>query len=205
MKDKRLQWAQKLNDLLNSSAITEPTRSALQARLKGPKGSPHFFEKSQFQLLSIVCDRLLDQESNQRWVDISHFIDERLADGTGDGWRYSEMPPDGDMLQQGLEGIDQSASILFGNPFIALQKEEQLEILSQIQKGKAPGAVWENLPAARFFEELLAEATEIFYSHPLVQVSMGYTGMADAAGWKKIGLNESDDLETVKELTTKNL
>ena len=202
MTNERLQWKAKVTQLLNSSAVTEPTRKALRARMEEAKGGPRFFEEPLFQLLSIVCDRLVDQEQEAQLVEVAFFIDERLADGTCDGWRYNDMPPDGDMLRQGLQGIDQTASILFGDPFLVLQKEKQLTVLMQIQQGKPPGTIWSSLPADRFFEELLAEATEIFYSHPLVQVAIGYTGMADAAGWQKIGLNEANDFTTVEKVTT---
>jgi NAD(P)-dependent dehydrogenase (short-subunit alcohol dehydrogenase family) len=46
--------------------------------------------------------------------------------------------------------------------------------------------------AARWFEEALVEATEIYFAHPLAQERIGYVGMADAAGWSAIGLNEDE-------------
>jgi hypothetical protein len=48
------------------------------------------------------------------------------------------------------------------------------------------------MPANRFFEELLVLATETYYAHPLAQEEIGYAGMADAAGWQAIGLDERE-------------
>lgn len=48
----------------------------------------------------------------------------------------------------------------------------------------------DNAPAPRFEEELLADLCEAYYSHPTVQASIGYIGMADARGWQRVGLNQ---------------
>ena len=93
------------------------------------------------------------------------------------------MPPDGKMLIKGLEGINETAALTFEKNFIKLKKEEQLAVLKEIQKGAPAGNTWKQLSPKKFFEELLAETVEIFFSFPTVQLSIGYTGMADAKGW----------------------
>lgn len=45
-------------------------------------------------------------------------------------------------------------------------------------------------PSPRFEEELLADLCEAYYSHPTVQASIGYVGMADGRGWQRLGLNQ---------------
>ena len=189
MENEKMKHTPSLQELLNSKDITEPTRKALEKRiLQAESSCRQFFTDGQFRLLSIVCDRLMDQDPAHRIVNIAVFIDERLADNTCDGWRYDNMPPDDVMFAIGLEGIDQTANILFHNNFMLLEEKEQLEILRVIQEAHPPGDAWKSLDAKRFFEELLAEITEIFYSHPEVQLMIGYRGMMDAGGWKEIGL-----------------
>jgi hypothetical protein len=61
------------------------------------------------------------------------------------------------------------------------------------------------MSAKLFFEELLAETIEIFYSFPLVQQEIGYVGMADAKGWSNIGLNQTDEIEPVEMTTPQEL
>jgi gluconate 2-dehydrogenase gamma chain len=51
------------------------------------------------------------------------------------------------------------------------------------------------MSAPRFFEELLAEATECYYSHPVGADEIGFTGFADAHGWQRIGLNQLEPFE----------
>ncbi len=122
-------------------------------------------------------------------------IDTRLAAGKSDGWRYDVLPPDGQAARLGLAGLDQTAQALFQSEFAALDAARQEEVLRAVQLGDPPGDIWQTLPAARFFEDLLAEAAEVFYSHPLAQEEIGYVGMADGLGWKKIGLNEREAWE----------
>jgi hypothetical protein len=137
------------------------------------------------------------QDSNNRIVNVAVHIDERLHRKTGDGWRYDNMPSDDQMYIKGLKGINETAQRHFQREFVQLTNEQQMEMLRSVQHGFAEGVVWQELPPQRFFEELLAETTEIFFSHPLVQDEMGYAGMADANGWERIGLNEREQIEPV--------
>ena len=186
---------QKVLDLLASGAVTQPTRQALYERLNKAHEQPRFFLPYYFDLLNIVCDRLVDQDPADRVVNIAALIDDRLAQGLGDGWRYNSMPPDGEMLLRGLAGIDETAEVMSKKAFKELKKIAQLEILQVVQQGRPPGQIWSRLPPQMFFEELLAETAEIYYSDPAVQLDIGYIGMADAYGWKNIGLNERDTID----------
>jgi hypothetical protein len=174
-------------DWLSQLSLTPVTREALEARLEKEQDRNRFFPDDAFLTLSLVCDRLLAQDE-MRLVNIAIFIDDRLFHDKGKGWRYRELPPDVEMYPLGIQGIDQTALIRFGAPFRALSTAQQDEVLHQIQAGEPDGDVWKTLSAKRFFEELLTEATEIFVSHPRVQMEMGYTGMGDAKGWQSIGL-----------------
>lgn len=187
----------KLLELLSSDFVTEPTRNVLLERMEVPVWRNVFFDDHEIQLLSIVCDLLIDQDSSNRVVEISLYIDKRLAENKCDGWRYNEMPPDGEMYKMGLKGINTISIEKYNQPFIELKKEDQLTILLSIQQGKQTGSVFTNMSSALFFEELLTESAETFFSHPLVQADMGYVGMADAKGWHYIGINESENVEKI--------
>ncbi len=178
--------------LLRTDAVTLPTRKALEERLAAPPVTvPRFLDVAGFATLQAVCARLLPGAG----IDVAGPIDARLADGSGDGWRYDALPPDGDAYRAGIAGFDQAAQALFGQGFTRLLAVNQDEVVQAVQDGSPPGAAWQHLPAARFFEELLAEATEVHFAHPLAQESIGYAGMADAPGWQRIGLNEREDRE----------
>ena len=182
--------------LLKTASVTAPTRQALQARLAQPATiAPRFFNSSSFATLTASCDRLIPPIEGLAKLDIAGTIDRALAEGMGDGWRYDAMPTDGLAYRQGLQGMDESACALFGTPFDRLEPAQQDSVLRAVQEGHAPGTAWETLPAKRFFEELLAAAVQACYSHPLMQESIGYVGMADASGWQAIGLNQLEPRE----------
>ena len=181
--------------LLLTDQVTEATRQALTERLETPPPKPDFFSETEFRLLEAVCSRLIPQDEHQTPIDIAGGIDKRLAENESDGWRYDTMPPDGEAYKVGLAGVNETASLLFQSPFQSLSGEQQDEVLQQVQQGNAPGETWKKLPANRFFEELLAEATTNYYSHPLAQEAIGYVGMADVPGWQRIGLNQLEDRE----------
>ncbi len=184
-----------VRNLLKTNQVTEATRQALTERLNDPPRQPTFFSASEFALLQAVCNRLVPQDEHDKRIDIAGSIDKRLSQNKSDGWRYDVMPADGDAYKLGLVGIDESALLTFKQLFLNISAEQQDFILKAVQHQEAPGDSWEQLPADRFFEELLTEAVENYYSNPLAQEEIGYVGMADVPTWQRIGLNQLEDRE----------
>lgn len=177
--------------LLATGLVTAPTRKALQARLDLPAVSaPRWFSVDEFATLAAVCARLIPQTDHTEPVDLPGLVDHRLADGPGDGWRYADLPPDGQAHRQGLRGLDQTSQIWFGSTFKQIEGVCQDTVLTTVQGGAPPGETWRTLSAARYFEELLAIVVDLYYAHPIAQDEIGYVGMADARGWQAIGLNQ---------------
>lgn len=181
--------------LLRTDQVTEATRQALTDRLNKSARLPTFFSEDELTLLRVVCDRLIPQTDRTERIRIEESIDERLSKNATNGWRYDTMPNDGDAYRLGLRGIDESAVHLFEKTFQDLTDEQKDQALRAIQNQEAPGQTWQNLPAGRFFEELLAEVAEAYYSHPLAQEEIGYVGMADVPTWQRIGLNQLEERE----------
>ena len=181
--------------LLPTDLVTPATRDVLQGRLSGETPDPRFFAAPELDLLQAALARLFADPEAPTARTLALCIDARLADGKSDGWRYDALPPDGEAARRGLRGLDQTAQALHGSGFVALDAARQEAVLAAVQKGNPPGEVWQTLSAARFFEELLAEATEAYYSHPLAQEEIGYVGMADARGWTRIAMNEREPWE----------
>lgn len=194
MKNNLLQNIKLTHQLLESEYLTIPTKQVLKARIE-KTGDPCFFDSHSFNLLSLICDLLIDQDSDNRLVDVALFIDERLQENDSDGWRYDCMPPDRDMYNLGLKAVDDTSKRTFQKEFILLQKKQQMEILTSIQNGRVDDEIWKSLNPILFFEELLAETTAVFFSHPFVQTSINYVGMADEKGWTKLKLNQTENLE----------
>ncbi len=187
--------------LVDTDCVTPATRAVLKSRLVPDDAAPladskpRFFDAEAFDTLRAACARLIPQADRTRPVDLAGALDERLADGECDGWRYSQMPPDGEAHRLGLLGLNESAHAMFDLAFHVLDASSQDEVLLAVQRDEAPGRTWKTIPARRFFEELLAELTECFYSDPLTLEEIGYVGFADARGWNAIGLNELEARE----------
>ncbi len=181
--------------LLDTDLVTEATRKALTERLNRPTHQPSFFSADEFALLQAVCARLIPQDDRSEPIDMAGGIDKRLSENKSDGWRYDTMPADRDAYKLGLRGINESAQLMFRQSFQNISGEQQDIILKAIQANEAAGDTWQQLIAARFFEELLAEAVNNYYSHPIAQEEIGYVGMADVPTWQRVGLNELEDRE----------
>ena len=183
--------------LLASDHVSAATRAALQARQAAPAAyTPHLLAPESFALLEAVAARLLPQPDRPTApIPLAPAIDQRLAAGRADGWRYDALPPDREAYRLGLGGIQETAQALFRADFLALEAQQKDAVMEQIAGGNPPGPAWETLNATRFFEELLAELTTTYYAHPLAQQEIGYAGFADLPGWTKIGLNEREPRE----------
>ena len=183
--------------LLSTEHVSAATRAAVQGRLDAPATyAPQLLAPETYALLEAVAARLLPQPDRpDQPIPLAPALDQRLAAGRADGWRYDTLPPDREAFRLGLGGIQEIAQSLFKADFLQIQSEQQDAVLQALAEGHPPGPAWETLDAVRFFEELLAELTETYYAHPLAQEEIGYVGLADLPSWTRIGLNEKEDRE----------
>lgn len=180
--------------LIRSSRVTDRTREVLLQRAHSP--DPAYVPKSisplSFAVLRAVVQRLIPQAEGEDFIDIAARLDTGMSGGVGDGWRYATMPPDGEALVRGLELIETTAQSQHKVSFIALVPEDQDALLSQVQKGEL---ISPRLDAGRWFEDLLAEVTEIYVSHPATLAAMGFSGILFLPRWPQIDLNTAEPWE----------
>jgi gluconate 2-dehydrogenase gamma chain len=182
--------------LLHTDLVTAQTRRVLEERLHAPaQHVPRFFDADHYATLRAVCHLLIPQPDRPEPIDLAAAVDDRLARNDGKGWRYASMPPDREAYPLGLRGIEESAQSMLGVAFVALDEDRQHQLLRAVQSGSASGGMWSRVPPALFFEELLAELVESYYSHPSAQEEIGYVGFADAHGWQQIGLDQPESHE----------
>lgn len=186
-------------ELLPTSHLSEATRAELTQRLvetsQAAAYEPQFFAPETYQLFVAVAARLFPQPERPMPIPLIMTVDKRLAEGRSDGWRYDALPPDREAYRLGLGGIEQIAHSLFQQAFEQLATAQQDAVIESLASGTPPGEIWQSLNATRFFEEMLAELTAVYYAHPWAQDEIGYTGYADLPGWTKIGLNEKEARE----------
>ena len=184
-------------ELLPTAHVSAATRAALTQRLADAATTyePRFLAPETFRLLEAVAARIFPQPERPVPIPLAPSVDQRLADGGSDGWRYDALPPDREAYRLGLGGIQEIAQHLFQADFETLTAARQDEVIGALAGGSPPGDAWQTVPAGRFSEELLAELTEIYYAHPWAQDEIGYVGYADLPAWTKIGLNEKEPRE----------
>ena len=182
--------------LIQSDRVTSRTREALldRAHLSRPEYVPRSISHESFAVLQAVARRLIPQKETEDFIDIATALDSRKAAGSCDGWRYASMPPDAIALRLGLQLLESTAQLQHGAAFTSLDGARQDALLGQAQKGELP---WPGLDARRWFEDLLAEATEIYVSHPTTLAAMGFSGIAFLPEWLAIGLNSAQPWEPV--------
>lgn len=145
-----------------------------------------FFNEEEARTLAAVAERIIPQpdRSEETKILVVPWIDEKLYEDQRDGYRYEELPPQREAWRLGLAGIDETARALFGGKaFVELDPLSQDAALTRIAGGDAPGAVWERMPAGRFFKSVLSIAlVKIYYAHPLAWNEIGYNGPSSPRG-----------------------
>jgi Gluconate 2-dehydrogenase subunit 3 len=156
-----------------------------------------FFSEGEVALLEALCERALPQDgrSTQQRVPIAPWINERLHQEEGDGYRYEDMPEDREAYRRGLQGFDQTAQALFQKGFTQLTIDEQARVMACVAEGKPPGEVWKKLPASRFFTLFLRDVITNYYAHPAAWAEIGFSGPASPRGHIRLGLGKRDPWE----------
>ena len=184
-----------VESILGTQSVTIATRDAIRARLERRAGPPLVLDDEALTTLRAVCDRLIPQADSDRRVDLAARLDQSLAEGAGDGWRFDDLPTDGVVVALGMKGVDQSAQARFSSSFAALSPDRQDAVLAAVQDGSAIGEIWRALSSKRVFEELLGQLATLYYAHPYAQEAIGFIGIADAGGFHALGLNVRDPIE----------
>ncbi len=188
-------------EILKSPRVTAPTRRVLEQRLAGPSSDykPKCITPEAFAILERMLGRLLPDDENgapgANELSLAARLEQQRAEGHGNGWRYASLPPDAQALSVGLAKLDESAQHRHRRHFVELTEDRADALLHRVQNGEEK---WEGLDASRWFEEILADATELFVAHPATMEAMGFDGFADEpAGWpgRNVGVNNTESWE----------
>ena len=162
----------------------ESTRAVVRRRLEEVP-PVRFLTEEEARLLDSVVERLMPQPDRPgaARVAIVPWIDEKLHHDWRDGYRYEDLPPLRDAWRRGLAGIAESARLIYGRAFTDLDEDGQNDVLGRIQRGEAPGEAWVELPAARFFRDVLClTVVKVYYAHPAAWSEIGYSGPSSPRG-----------------------
>jgi hypothetical protein len=172
-------------DKWSSPDWDDQTREVVRQRLEQIPPI-RFFTDEEVQTLTAIAERIVPQpdRSEGEKVPIVPWIDEKLHEDKRDGYRYEEMPPQREAWRLGLQGINETAQALFdGKQFRDLDARSQDVVLTHVARGTPPGRSWKQLPASRFFPDVLSiTIIKIYYAHPLAWNEIGYNGPSSPRG-----------------------
>ena len=198
---------QRYRDLMLSDRVGEGTREALLARIEWKPSDDHkALSRKQLELLDHMLDRVIPQ--NEVKIDLAGRLDAQLASGGGDGWRFATLPVDRAAYQRGLDTLETVAKQMFGTGFVNLETSQQQDLLARVANGTlivtAPESGASLLDAAqmtKWFDDVRADATRLYMSHPDTLARIGYSGIANGgdgqpkSGFIRVRLGEREAWE----------
>jgi len=143
-----------------------------------------FFTPDEQAVATVLCDRLLGQDGDGR-IPVAAMIDARLAEAQTDGWRYADMPEDGQAWRDTL-------AALRADGFAEATEKEQDALIQGVQDAEGD---WHGLPAPRVWSLWTRYACTAFYAHPDAWSEMGFPGPAYPRGYKNAGMDRREPFE----------
>jgi hypothetical protein len=150
-----------------------------------------FFTPAEAPTVRALVDRLLAQDDEPR-IPVVEMIDTRLAERSGDGYRYHDMPEDPEAWRASISFLDDDARVNHERAFPDLERRQQLRLIETIRSAKGQ---WHGLPAARVFSLWIRYACTAFYSHPWAWNEIGFGGPAYPRGYKNLGFERREPWE----------
>jgi hypothetical protein len=172
--------------LANSENWDEATRRVVEQRLQTP-GALRFFSAEEEPTLRAFCDVTTAQDTDPR-VPVAEMVDDKLASGRLDGFRYANMPRDPDTWRLLLRGLDETAHSRYrGESFAACDVASREAIVTALSKGELSGGAWDALDVSRAWSVCMRAILAAFYAHPWAWNEIGYGGPAYPQGYMRLG------------------
>ncbi len=174
-------------DVMENAGNWDPaTRQMIEQRLRR-SGPLRFFTSSEEATLRAFCDTTTAQDSEPR-VPVAEMVDDKLASGRLDGYRYANMPRDPETWRLVLRGLDEVAAGRYGrDSFAACDLPAREAVVSALADGSLRGGAWDQLDVSRAFSVCMRAILAAFYSHPWAWNEIGYGGPAYPQGYMRLG------------------
>jgi Gluconate 2-dehydrogenase subunit 3 len=158
----------------------------------GPPPPLKFFSPGEAACAGALLDQLTGQRADHP-VPVLEMIDARLAAGETDGWRYADMPEDGQAWRESLAHLDADAFTRCGTTFCGAPETDQMALIQAVQD-RGSGE-WHGLPAGHVWSLWTRYACTAFYAHPAAWNEMGFPGPAYPRGYKNAGVGKREPYE----------
>jgi gluconate 2-dehydrogenase gamma chain len=135
---------------------------------------PLVLSAAQWKTVAAMTGRIIPTDHQPGAIEANcvNFIDKALA---------HEDAAAKPLYEAGVAGLDAVAERRFEKPFVALAPEQQDQVLTALESGKAEGWPHAQIPPQLFFETVRAHTIIGFLADP------EYGANRDYAGWKVVG------------------
>ena len=185
-------------DVLDQARHWDSATAAVVLARTGPAPGIRFFTVVEQATATALCDRLLGEQrlpdqGIEPLVPAANMIDARLAEAQTDGWRYQDMPEDGQAWRDSLAALDADATARFGGAFASCSIDHQSTLIQAVQdRGPEP---WHGMPAVHVWSLWTRYVCTAFYSHPAAWSEIGFPGPAYPCGYKNTGVDSREPFE----------
>lgn len=159
--------------LIASPRVSGKLRDALHARgaADDPFYEPRVLDGAGLATLRAVVAQVVPGVG----IGLAARLDEELAEGLGDGWRFADLPPDPEAMRAALRTLDHAAG-----GFAAADGTRQHALLVAVAAGQggAKGAgLLDGTQMQRWFRDLCAGLARRTVAHSATLARMGYSGI----------------------------
>ncbi len=180
-------------DVLAQSGHWDAVTAGVVLSRVGRPPDIRFFTPAEEAAATALCDRLLGQDDGEPKVEVVPSIDARLAEQQTDGWRYADMPQDGQAWRDTLRFLDSDSRDACSRDFALAPADDQRAVIQAVQDLGAKD--WHGLNAAHVWSLWTRYACTAFYAHPSAWNEIGFPGPAYPRGYKNPGVNAREPFE----------
>ena len=138
--------------------------------------------------LVAFCDVVLAQDAEPR-IPVLAFIDQKLAEGRLDGYRYDGMPDDRETWRLVARGLDEARRRVGAASYAGRSRSScRATIVDAFAEGELSGGAWDELDLERAWSVVMRSVLAAFYSHPWAWNEIGFGGPAYPRGYARLGL-----------------
>jgi hypothetical protein len=185
--------------ILSNPAVLErtsaATRAVLEDRAQPVDGTNRYLSPDLYATLQQVVAAVLPQGAIGTDVDIAATIDLRLREGTNPGWRFADLPADGEAYRQGLSVF---AKMLEQTPmklFERMPPPAREGYLRCVANGDVDGPA--QFPLSRWLGMLRNDVVKAWLSHPSTMQALELYGFADGATGTVNGATETEGWQAI--------
>ena len=169
------------------------TKDLIEARVRTPPQAVTFFSDNERGCARALLNDLTGQDRDDAQVPVTQMVEARLAAGETDGWRYADMPEDGQAWCDTLGYLDADARDRCGTSFAEAAEADRHRLIQAVQD--LSGEDWHGLPAKHVWSLWTRYACTALYAHPAAWAEMGFPGPAYPRGYKNIGVDKLEPYE----------